>query len=78
MNCLLRKFILQQLNKVLEDYKNNVELAKAKVDVWLKRSGAINTFLQSLSQKLDDNNLTEEELEAALDELKQMVASWKV
>ena len=77
MNCVLKRFILSQLNKVLEDYKDNVELAKAKVDVWLKRSEAINAFLQSLSQKLDDNNLTENELEAAIEELKQMIASWK-
>lgn len=77
MNCLLRKFILKQINKLLEDYKDNITVAKDKVWVWLKRADAISRFLQGLYEKLSDNNLTEDELKSTLEELKVMVSEWK-
>jgi hypothetical protein len=77
MNCILKKFILRQINKLLDDYKDNIGNAKEKVWLWLKRSDAINKFLQGLYEKLSDNNLTEDELKSALDELKMLVSKWK-
>lgn len=76
MNCLLRKFILKQINKLLDDYKDNIGNAKEKVWVWMKRADAINKFMQGLYEKLSDNNLTEDELKATLEELKLMVSKW--
>ena len=78
MNCLLRKFILKQINKLLEDYKTNIGDAKEKVWLWLKRADTINKFLQGLYEKLSDDKLTEDELKSALDEFKVMVEGWKV
>ena len=77
MNCLFRKFILKQINKLLDDYKDNIGNAKEKVWVWMKRADAINKFMQGLYEKLSDNNLTEDELKATLEELKMMVSKWK-
>ena len=77
MNCLLKKFILKQINKLLDDYKENVNMAKDKVWVWLKRADAINKFLQGLYEKLSDDKLTEEELKSTLEELNEMVSKWK-
>lgn len=76
MNCLLRKFILKQINKLLDDYKDNIGNAKEKVWVWMKRADAINKFMQGLYEKLSDNNITEDELKATLEELKLMVSKW--
>jgi len=77
MNCILRKFILKQINKLLEDYKTSIGDAKEKVWLWLKRADTINKFLQGLYEKLSDDKLTEEELKATLDELKELVERWK-
>ena len=76
MNCLLRKFILKQINKLLDDYKDNIGNAKEKVWVWMKRADAINKFMQGLYEKLSDNNLTEDELKSTLEELKLMISKW--
>lgn len=76
MNCILKKFILRQINKLLDDYKDNIGNAKERVWLWLKRADAINKFLQGLYEKLSDNNLTEDELKATLEELKDMVSKW--
>ena len=76
MNCLLRKFILRQINQLLEDHKDNIESTKDKVWVWMKRADAINKFLQGLYEKLSDNNLTEDELKASIEGLKNIVQTW--
>lgn len=76
MNCLLKKFILKQLNKLLETYKDDVEASRKNVKVWLKRAETITKFLNLLSSELDDNNLTEDELKATLDGLKSIVQDW--
>ena len=77
MNCILKRFIIKTINKLLEDYKDNVDAAKDKVWTWMKRSEAINKFLQGLYEKLSDNKLTEEELKSTLEEFKDMVSKWR-
>lgn len=77
MNCILKRFIIKTINKLLDDYKDNIGNAKEKVWVWMKRADAINKFMQGLYEKLSDNNLTEDELKATLEELKLMVSKWK-
>ena len=77
MNCLLRKTLLKAANKLLDDYKSDVDTARNKVQVWLGRAEAITKFLKSMSEKLADANLTEEELKAAVDELKYIVENWR-
>ena len=77
MNCLLKKFLLKQANKLLEDYKGNLNVAREKVGTWLARARVITAYLQSLSDKLEDSHLTDEELEAAVNELKPIIDQWK-
>lgn len=76
MNCILKRFIIKTINKLLDDYKDNIGNAKEKVWVWMKRADEINKFMQGLYEKLSDNNLTEDELKATLEELKLMVSKW--
>lgn len=76
MNCLLKKFILKQLNKLLETYKDDVEASRKNVKMWLKRAETITKFLNLLSSELDDNNLTEDELKATIESLQVVVKDW--
>lgn len=77
MNCILRKVILRTLNNLLSTYKTDVEAARNNVRVWLLRADAVTAFLSDLSLKLDDSNLTEEELESIVERFKQIVENWK-
>ena len=77
MNCILRKFIIRTLNNLLSAYKSDVESARNKVRVWLLRTDAITAFLGDLSLKLDDSNLTEEELESIVERIKQIEENGK-
>lgn len=75
--CIMRKFIMRALNNLLETYKDDVTTARKNVNVWLKRAETITKFLNLLSAKLEDNNLSEDELKSTVEEFKQMLESWK-
>lgn len=54
-SCILRSFILKKLNKLLDEYKDNVGKARGNVNLWLSRADSITNCLKGLSQKLEDN-----------------------
>ena len=76
MNCLLKSFILKKLNKLLEEYKENVNKARDNVDLWTTRAKRVTACLESLSKKLEDNELSDDELEEVIEELTSLVKGW--
>lgn len=76
MNCILKSFILKKLNKLLDEYKSNVSKARDTVDVWTTRAKRVTTCLESLSKKLEDNKLSDDELEEVIEELTSLVKGW--
>lgn len=76
MNCLLKSFILKQINKFLDQYKDNVGKARSTVNIWLSRADSLTNCLKGLSQKLEDSQLTDEELEDTVQEIEKLVKSW--
>lgn len=77
MNCILRNFLLKQINKVLDNYKDNVQKARAVVDTWLKRAKDVTACLESLSAKLADNKIDDKEIDEVVAELESLIESWK-
>lgn len=77
MNCILKKFIVKQTNKVLDTYKDDVQKARQNVDVWLSRAKCVVTCLESLSAKLADSKLDDTEIEEAVAEIQKLIESWK-
>ena len=76
MNCLLKSFILKKLNKLLDEYKSSVTKARDNVDLWTTRAKRVTACLESLSKKLEDNKLSDDELEEAIEELTSLVKGW--
>jgi chromosome segregation ATPase len=77
MNCILKKFILKTVNKVLDEHKTNVEKAKATVSTWTTRTKRLLECLESLQTKLDDNKIDDKELEEAVKDVQDLVKEWK-
>ena len=77
MNCILRNFLLKQINKVLDNYKDNVQKARVAVDTWLKRVKDVTACLESLSAKLVDNKIDDKEIDEAVAEFERLIESWK-
>lgn len=76
MNCMLKKFILKQLNKLLENYKDDITTSRKNVKIWLKRAETITKFLNLLSSELEDNNITEDELKTTVEGIQNIVKDW--
>ena len=77
MNCFLKSFITKKLNKLLDEHKEDVGKARDTVNLWLSRADSITNCLKGLSQKLEDNKLTDEELEQTIEEIKNLIEGWK-
>lgn len=76
MNCMLRKFILKKINQILKEKKTSVESCKKTIDLWQSRTQLILDSVKSLSQKLDDNQLDDKEIEDFVEEVKKTIESW--
>ena len=77
MNCFLKGFITKRLNKLLDGGEDSVRKARENVWLWTGRTVKICAALKSLSAKLEDNQVTEAELEEAVAEIKALVDGWK-
>lgn len=75
--CILRKFILKKINELLADYDTNVAKAKQTLELWSTRAQKILDCLKKMLEKLEDNQVSAEEVEQAVDELKVLVQEWK-
>ena len=76
MNCILKRFILKRLNKLLDEHKEDIGKARDTVGLWLNRTKAVLSRLESLSDKLADNEVTDEELEQIVNEFQGLVKEW--
>ena len=75
-NCIIKRFILKQVNKILSDHKGNVTKTREVVNLWLSRADKVTNALKGLSQKLEDHMITDEELKDAVEELTALVKEW--
>lgn len=76
MNCILKKFLLKTVNKTLESYKDDVVKTRDTVSLWTNRTRKLLSCLESLSQKLDDNQIDGEELQEVVSEIESLVKEW--
>ena len=76
MNCVLKKFVVKTINRVLSDYKTNVAASREAVSLWTSRTRKLLECLESLLAKLDDNQLTDKELEEAVKSIENLVKGW--
>lgn len=67
---------LKSVNEFLEKNRENVDLVKAKLELWLGRVKKILDLLESANSKLEDNRLSEKEIEDLYKEAKKNVEDW--
>lgn len=76
MDCIWKKYLLKMANNLLKAHSEDVEAARQNVNVWLKRTETIISFLNLLSSQLEDGNVTEGELKATIEKFNVVVKSW--
>jgi uncharacterized protein YjiS (DUF1127 family) len=67
---------LKSVNEFLEKNRENLDLVKVKLDLWLSRAKKVLELLERADKSLEDNRLTQDEIEEIYEEALENVKSW--
>lgn len=73
LRWLAKKYAVGLVNDLLENYSVNVDKTKTALKLWTGRLQSLLTCFQSLLQKLDDNKITAEEVDAAQEDILKLI-----
>lgn len=74
MKCIIKRIILKKLNNELEKLKDkeSVEEFRAKFKLWLSNIRHILLFLEGIDAKTADYNISADEVDKIIDEIKEL------
>ena len=72
----IKKFILRELNKVLERYASDIDSLRKILVVWIARLETIIKCIKNLLKKLDDGKIDSEEVDEAAEDVKIAIQNW--
>lgn len=72
----IKKFILRELNKVLERYASDIDSLRKILVVWIARLETIIKCIKNLLKKLDDGKIDSEEVDEAAEDVKNAIKNW--
>ena len=75
--CIVKRIVVKKLNKLLKEYDGDIDKAKETIRTWLKRVNLVSSCLEKLLAKIDDKELTAEEIEQAIKDLEQLAKEIK-
>ena len=73
MKCIVKKIVLRTINKLLKEYESNVDHVAEVIQVWTEKLTVITTLLESAMDKIEDKELTDEEVGEILSELEAAI-----
>lgn len=73
---IVTKFILNAVNKLLDQHSSDVAKVKDTLTLWVKRLEKILGCFNGLLAKLDDNRLDDDEVDQAAAEIEIVVKEW--
>ena len=72
----VKKVVCGKVNDLLAQYKDDVESVKSTLNVWIVRIKAILQCLENMLKKLDDNELSPDEVKDVNEEIKKLIKEW--
>ena len=76
MKKIITWWLCRQVNNLLEEYQDAVDRVKDTLNLWIARIDKILYALRSMLSKLDDNQLSDDEVEKTIDELTTAIKEW--
>lgn len=73
---IVKRMICSKVNGLLKKYKDNVSKVKDTLKTWILRIQKVMSCLETLLAKLDDNELTSEEVKQTTDEVTKLIKEW--
>ena len=72
----VKKVVCGKVNDLLAQYKDDVESVKSTISVWIVRIKAILQCLENMLKKLDDNELSPDDVKDINEEIKTLIKEW--
>ena len=72
----VKKYVIGKVNKVLDQYKDNVDKVKDTLTVWIARLEKVLSCFKGLLAKLDDGKLDDEEVDDTIADVEQVIKEW--
>ena len=76
MNWLLKKLAIRAINRLLKRLEGNLDSGLELLDSWMRRIQRICSLMQSLKKRVKDHNITEQEIDETIAEIKTTVNGW--
>ena len=76
MTWLLKKLAVNAINRLLKVYDKDVQTFLEKIDLNMRRIQRIAALFQSLKKRLKDGNISQEEVEQTVQDIKTTVEEW--
>lgn len=76
IDWIIKKFICGKMNGLLKKYEKDVVRVQLTLREWLHRIYNITACLESLLTKLDDGEITSDEVKEAGEEVTQVIKEW--
>lgn len=73
---IVKKYVISLANNLLKDYQNDIDKVKDILNLWIGRVDKILYTLRSMLSKLDDNQLSDDEVEKTIEEITTMIKQW--
>ena len=73
---VIKRYIINKVNSLLDEYKDNVSKVKDTLQKWISRIDKILFTLRSLLSKLGDNQIDSEEIDQTIAEIEQVIKEW--
>lgn len=76
MTWILKKLAIRAINRLLKTYDEDIQKFLEKVDMNMRRIQRIAGLFQSLKKRLKDGNISPEEVEETINDIKTTVEEW--
>ena len=72
---LVKGWLIGKINDVLRN--SNVKSVKANVGTWVNRLESIVNVLQNVLKRVSDDELSNDELDASINDIETVIRGWK-
>lgn len=77
MTWILKKLAIRAINSLLKTYDEDVQKFLEKVDQNMRRIQRVAGLFQSLKKRLKDGNISPEEVEETINDIKTTIEEWQ-
>lgn len=73
---IIRKWILNQINNLLSKYETNILIVRNTLTSWITKLELIITIFKRTLTRIEDNKLTDEEIEDTISDIEKTIKEW--